>query len=143
MSSLCLSLPLFIVMTISLPCSGLFSEDDWKLVQLILTLFRNILAVQDISSQQKVEGSAIQYISLRDRFLELLFQENVMDLILVLTQHVGGSCVYFRHDNFLLLETFHYIFMGQDPELIAKAHLKSPEVGSHFLWHVKEIYPRQ
>ncbi|KAK2983623.1 hypothetical protein RJ640_023157 [Escallonia rubra] len=105
-----------------------FTEDDWKLVQLVLTLFRNILAVQNISVQQKVGGSALQFLYLRDRFLELLFQENVMDLILVLTQHVGGSRGYFRHDNLLLLETFYYIFMGQDAELIAKACMKGSKV---------------
>ncbi|KAK3010402.1 hypothetical protein RJ639_012889 [Escallonia herrerae] len=105
-----------------------FTEDDWKLVQLVLTLFRNILAVQNISMQQKVGGSALQFLHLRDRLLELLFQENVMDLILVLTQHVGGSRGYFRHDNLLLLETFYYIFMGQDAELIAKACMKGSKV---------------
>ncbi|KAH9677433.1 Timeless family protein [Citrus sinensis] len=99
-----------------------FTEDDSKLVQLVLTLFQNILAVQDIPLQQKAGGSAIQYVSLRDRFLELLFNENVMDIIIIITQHVCGSCGYFRQDNLLLLEIFHYIFMGQDPDLIAKAH---------------------
>ncbi|KAJ4843375.1 hypothetical protein Tsubulata_032681 [Turnera subulata] len=99
----------------------LITEDDWKLVQLVLTLFRNILAIQDISPVQKAGGSAIQLLSLRDKFLELLFNENVMDLIILVTQHVDGSCRYFRQDNLLLLEIFHYIFMGQDPELIAKA----------------------
>ncbi|RWR93245.1 Timeless protein [Cinnamomum micranthum f. kanehirae] len=105
-----------------------FTEDDWKLVQLVLTLFRNILAIQEITLQQKASGSATQFLCLRDRSLELLFQENVMDLILVLTQHVAGSCGYLRQDNILLLETFHYIFFGQDPELIAKAYQKDPKV---------------
>uniref|UniRef100_A0A803PQ24 Timeless N-terminal domain-containing protein n=1 Tax=Cannabis sativa TaxID=3483 RepID=A0A803PQ24_CANSA len=98
-----------------------FTEDDWKLVQLILTLFRNLLAIQEISLQQKVVGTATHYLSLRDKFLELLFRENVMDLIIVITQHFGG---YLRQDNLLLLEIFHYIFLGQDPELVSKAHLK-------------------
>ncbi|CAN4087655.1 unnamed protein product [Withania somnifera] len=108
-----------------------FTEDDWKMVQLVLTLFRNVLAIQDISTQQKSGGSMIEFVFLRDRFLELLFQENVMDVILVLSQQVGGfggSCSYLRHDNLLLLETFYYTFMGQLPELIAKAHLKDPKV---------------
>ncbi|KAK9292038.1 hypothetical protein L1049_019992 [Liquidambar formosana] len=105
-----------------------FTEDDWKLVQLVLTLFRNILAIQGISLQQKAGGSASQFLSLRDRFLELLFHENVMDLIIVFAQHVGGSCGYLRQDNLLLLETFHYIFMGQEPELVAKAYLKGSKV---------------
>ncbi|KAH9625383.1 hypothetical protein KSS87_011454, partial [Heliosperma pusillum] len=98
-----------------------FSDDDWKLVQLVLTLFRNILAVQDISIHQKALGSANQLITLRDDFLERLFKENVMDLIIIITQHIGGSCPYLRRDNMLLLEIYHYIFMCQDPELIAKS----------------------
>ncbi|KOM35905.1 hypothetical protein LR48_Vigan02g205500 [Vigna angularis] len=101
-----------------------FSEDDWKLVQLVLTLFRNILAVQEIPLHQKSGGLACQFLSLRDQFLELLFRENVMDIILVITQYVGGSNAYLRQDNLLLLEIFHYIFMGQDPELIIRAHSK-------------------
>ncbi|KAJ4954853.1 hypothetical protein NE237_011636 [Protea cynaroides] len=105
-----------------------FTEDNWKLVQLLLTLFRNLLAVQDLSLQQKASGSVTQFLSMRDRFLELLFRENVMDLIIVLIQHVGGSCCYFRQDNLLLLEILHYIFMGQEPELIAKASQKGSKV---------------
>ncbi|XP_041011926.1 protein timeless homolog isoform X2 [Juglans microcarpa x Juglans regia] len=111
----------------SLECET-FTEDDWKLVQLVLTLFRNVLAIQEISLQQKSGGSANQFLLLRDRFLELLFRENLMDLILVISQHIDGSCGFLHHDNFLLLEIFHYIFMGQEPELVAKAHLKGFKV---------------
>lgn len=100
----------------------MFTEDDWKLVQLVVTLFRNILAVQEITTQQRAAGSASECILLGDRFLELLFEENVMDLILVLTQHVGGQSGCFRQDNLLLLETFYYIYKGQVPEVVAKAH---------------------
>lgn len=92
-------------------------------MQLVVTLFRNILAIQDITMQQRAAGSASEFLRLRDRFLELLFEENVMDLILVLTQHVGGSSGIFREINLLFLETFYYIYKGQDPELIARAHL--------------------
>ncbi|KAJ0098812.1 hypothetical protein Patl1_20272 [Pistacia atlantica] len=81
-----------------------FTEDDWKLVQLVLTLFRNVLAVQDIPLQQKAGGSAAIFISLRDGFLELLLNENVMDIILAITPHVG------------------------DPEFVASAHHKVSKV---------------
>lgn len=91
-------------------------------------MFRNILAIQDISLQQKASGYATQCLFLRDRFIELLFHEHVTDLILVLTQHVGGSCSYLRQENFLLLEIFHYMFMGQEPELIAKPSKRGSEV---------------
>ncbi|KAL6123153.1 hypothetical protein ACLB2K_075676 [Fragaria x ananassa] len=104
--------------------SDVFTEDDWKLVQLVLTLFRNILAIQDISLHQKSGGTASQFLSRRDSFLELLFRENVMDLVLVITQHIGDHRSYLSHDNLLLLEIFHYTFMGQDPELIANAYSK-------------------
>ncbi|KAK6925919.1 Timeless, N-terminal [Dillenia turbinata] len=107
-----------------------FTEDDWKLVQLVLTFFRNILAIHDISLQQRAGGSATHFLSLRDRFLELLFNENVMDLILVLTQHVGGSCGYLRQDNLLLLEIFHYIFMGQESDWIARSSGDNSKVGT-------------
>lgn len=51
-----------------------------------------------------------------------------MDLILVLSQHTGGSQGYLRQDNLLLLEVFYHIFKGQEPELIAKACLKGSKV---------------
>lgn len=125
-------------MTNPVLCSESFTEDDWKLVQLVFTLFRNVLAIQEIPLQQKAGGCASQFLSLRERFLELLFHENVMDLIIVITQHVGGSYGYFRQDNLLLLEIFHYIFMGQEPELTAKAHLKGFKVG--FLSSISTVF---
>ncbi|KAL6509275.1 hypothetical protein OROGR_022585 [Orobanche gracilis] len=106
-----------------------FTEDDWKLVQLVLTLFRNILAIQDISTHQIAGGSATQFITLRDKLLEIFFTENVMDLILVLSQHTRGSHGFLRQDNLLFLEIYFYIFKGQEPELIAKACLKGSKVG--------------
>ncbi|XP_068659821.1 uncharacterized protein [Aristolochia californica] len=105
-----------------------FTEDDWKLVQLVLTLFRNVLAIQEITSEQKASGSATQFLFVRDRLLELLFQENVMDLILVLTQHVSDSHGYLHRDNMLLLDIFYHIFLGQEVESIAKATQKNCKV---------------
>ncbi|WOK95730.1 hypothetical protein Cni_G04437 [Canna indica] len=110
-----------------------FTEDDWKLVQLVLTLFRNVLAIHDITLQQKSAGSATQFFCLTDKFLELMFQENVMDLILVLTQHLNDSSGYLQQDNILLLETFYYIFLGQEPELIAKFSKKSSKVNEDII----------
>ena len=110
--------------------SNKFTEDDWKLVQLVFTLFRNILAVQEIPLHLKSAGSASHFLSLRDKFLELLFRENVMDIILVVSQNVGSSNVYLRQDNLLLLEIFHYIFTGQDPELIIRGYSNESKVTS-------------
>lgn len=98
-----------------------FNEEDWKLVQLVLTLFRNLLAIHDISPIQKAGESTCYFLSLRDQFLELLSRENVMDIFLVITQTIEGFNSLLRHDNLLLLEIYHYILLGQDMELIATA----------------------
>ncbi|CAN6327232.1 unnamed protein product [Urochloa humidicola] len=102
----------------------LFTEDDWKLVQLVLTLFRNILAIQEITLPQKASGEATHLLFLADSFLELMFQENVMDLILVLTQHIDEPSGYLKEENLLLMEIYHYLFLGRDPGLIARASSK-------------------
>ncbi|XP_039799804.1 protein timeless homolog isoform X3 [Panicum virgatum] len=102
----------------------LFTEDDWKLVQLVLTLFRNILAIQEITLPQKASGEATHLLFLADSFLELMFQENVMDLILVLTQHMDEPSGYLKEENLLLMEIYHYLFLGRDPGLIARASNK-------------------
>ncbi|MED6218463.1 hypothetical protein PIB30_026798 [Stylosanthes scabra] len=91
-------------------------------------LERNILAVQEIPLQQSSGGFATEFLSVRDKFLELLFRENVMDIILVISQYVGASSIYLQQDNLLLLEIFHYIFMGQDPEVIVRTHLDGVKV---------------
>lgn len=113
---------------LNISSSNTFTEDDWKLVQLVLTLFRNILAIHDITQQQKSAGLATQYFCLADRFLELMFEENVMDLIIVLTQHVNDSSGYLQQDNLLLLEIFNCIFLGRDPELIARVSKQANKV---------------
>ncbi|KAH9307878.1 hypothetical protein KI387_035789, partial [Taxus chinensis] len=100
---------------------GAFTEDDWKVIQLVFTLFRNLLAVQDPSPQQTMGRSTSQFAFLRDAFLEHLFHENVMDLLLALTQHISGLHSFLKQDNLLLLEIYHYIFWGQRPELVASA----------------------
>ena len=106
----------------------LFTEDDWKLVQLVLTLFRNILAIQEITLPQKASGEATHLLFLADSFLELMFQENVIDIILVLTQHMDEPSGYLKEENLLLMEIYHYLFLGRDPGLIARASDKGSKV---------------
>jgi timeless len=107
-----------------------FTEDDWKLVQLVLTLFRNVLATQrnHIISEGIRIGEATHLLFLADSFLELMFQENVMDLILVLTQHIDEPPGYLKEENLLSMEIYHYLFLGRDPGLIARASNKGSKV---------------
>ncbi|KAG0488837.1 hypothetical protein HPP92_007648 [Vanilla planifolia] len=112
---------------------GTFTEDDWKLVQLILTLFRNILSIQGITVQQKASGSATRFLHLTEKLLEIMFHENAVDLILVLVQHVNDPGGYIRQINLLLLEVLHYILLGWDPELVANTFINNTKDGSKML----------
>lgn len=60
-----------------------------------------------------------------------MFEENVMDVILVLTQHVEEDCGFIRQDKLLLLEIFYYVFLGRDPEVVAKSFKKGSQVFLH------------
>ena len=60
------------------------SEEDWKVVQLVLTLFRNLLAIPDPAP---TAASGNDHLTRgRDVLLERLFQEDVLDLLLAVTQ---------------------------------------------------------
>jgi len=60
------------------------TEEDWKVAQLVLTLFRNLLAIPDPAP---TAASGNDHLTRgRDVLLERLFQEDVMDLLLAVTQ---------------------------------------------------------
>ncbi|KAI5080095.1 hypothetical protein GOP47_0005574 [Adiantum capillus-veneris] len=102
--------------------SQTFSEDDWKVVQLVLTLMRNLVEIQDLSLQKVAVNESMRVISIRDKVLEHLFEENVMDLLLALAQHISGPTGLLRQDSILFLEIFHHVFWGQSPEKLATAN---------------------
>lgn len=87
----------------------------------MLTLFRNLLCICDPPHQQQITASSPQLQYLKDELLERLFRENVLDILLALVQHVGGSRSFLRHDNLLMVEIIHYIFWGQQPGTLASA----------------------
>ncbi|XP_024382213.2 uncharacterized protein [Physcomitrium patens] len=110
--------------------SGTLTDMDGKMFQLVLTLIRNLLAVDDPSSSLvRASVASPQALYVKDALIERLFNENVMDLLLALIQHVGGEQPFLRHDNLLILEIFNYLFSGQMPDVIAssydEAHAKS------------------
>ncbi|MCO5566400.1 hypothetical protein L7F22_020077 [Adiantum nelumboides] len=102
--------------------SQTFSEDDWKVVQLVLTLMRNLVEIQELSLQKMAVNESMRLLSIRDKLLEHLFEENVMDLLLALAQHISGPTGLLRQDSVLFLEIFHHIFWRQSPEKVAKAN---------------------
>lgn len=103
---------------------------DGKMFQLVLTLVRNLLAVDDPSSPL-VRASVVdsqQALYVKDALIERLFNENVMDLLLALTQHVGGEQPFLRQDNLLILEILNYLLASQMPDTIASAREKVQKV---------------
>ncbi|KAH9567681.1 hypothetical protein CY35_03G038000 [Sphagnum magellanicum] len=94
---------------------------DGKMFQLMLTFIRNLLAVDDSFSpltRTTTSGNALASY-FKDELLKRLFEESVTDLLLALTQHVGGDQPFLRKDNLLILEIFNYLFWGQSPDVIA------------------------
>jgi hypothetical protein len=55
-----------------------------------------------------------------------------MDVILLLTEHVEEDCGFIKQDKLLLLEIFYYVFLGQDPEVLAKSFKKGCQVDFAF-----------
>ncbi|KAL2632945.1 hypothetical protein R1flu_004424 [Riccia fluitans] len=98
---------------------GAAKEEDWKMIQLFLTLLRNLLAIPDALTHH-ISGCT-QYAFLKDRLLEVLFQESVMELVVALSQHTAGRHGGLRHDNFLILEILHHVLAGKRPEIVAAA----------------------
>eukprot|EP00850_Spirogloea_muscicola_P016653 SM000136S00199 [mRNA] locus=s136:393383:398241:- [translate_table: standard] len=86
-------------------------EEDWTRVQLLLTLFRNLLAIPDPPPQSSAASGNSHLAYLKDELVERLFEESVMDLLLALTPHVGArGGGGLRRDSLLLLEIYTHIF---------------------------------
>lgn len=111
-------------------CSGALTDMDGKMFQLVLTLIRNFLAIDDSSSPftRSAASSNSHATYLKDELLERLFKENVTDLLLALTQHVGGDHPFLREDNLLILEIFSHLVWGQLPNVIASSGDKLRQV---------------
>ncbi|CAK9270062.1 unnamed protein product [Sphagnum jensenii] len=112
--------------------SGSLTDMDGKMFQLMLTFIRNLLAVDDSFSpltRTTTSGNALASY-FKDELLKRLFEESVTDLLLALTQHVGGDQPFLRKDNLLILEIFNYLFWGQSPDVIATSKKKLSQESS-------------
>ncbi|KAJ7552476.1 hypothetical protein O6H91_06G056900 [Diphasiastrum complanatum] len=109
---------------------GSLTEDDWKMVQLVITLFRNLLAVST-PILPSMASTNPQWSYMRDAFLECLFQESVIDLLLALQQYVAGSHGIAQKENCLLLEILYHIFWGLRPDVLARIEADSKLAKNH------------
>eukprot|EP00854_Cymbomonas_tetramitiformis_P029077 gene29077-36151_t len=81
---------------------GTLMESDVKLVQLIVTLFRNLICISDCTP---TAASGNDHLTrLKDDLLKRFFDESVMEVLLLIAQDADRS--FFVEDAPLLLEIF-------------------------------------
>jgi timeless len=97
------------------------TDDDNMLIELVLTLFRNLLHVPNPEYTTVSGGEHLTH--LQEDFIILLHQELVLETVLLLAQLVEDDAN--RDWNLLLLELFYLLFRGHSPELVAN------ETGEH------------
>uniref|UniRef100_A0A7S3UDF9 DEK-C domain-containing protein n=1 Tax=Picocystis salinarum TaxID=88271 RepID=A0A7S3UDF9_9CHLO len=95
-------------------------ENDAMIVQLVLAFFRNLLCIADAER-------ATDFMNRNEEvMLERLFRENVMELVLVITQHCTQKP--FSNDVGILLEIHHRVFGKIKPyELVVSARKAEEE----------------
>jgi timeless len=91
------------------------TDDDNMLIELVLTLFRNLLHVPNPAYSSVSGGEHLTH--LQEDFIVLLKEEFVLDTVLLLAQLVEDEAN--RDWNLLLLELFYLLFRGQSPEMVA------------------------
>jgi timeless len=107
------------------------SEEDKLVIELVLTLFRNLLCIEDVCKGLTGGGGAEEEeasdVLLHMELLVLLDKEYVFDVVLFLCQGVQQ-----RENqpwNLLLMELLFHTLKGQDPEMVAKAGPRPAGVG--------------
>lgn len=89
---------------------------DIELIELVLALFKNLLAVADPPVTNNAQNATRFH--LQDNFIDTLKKESVLKLYLVLAQSVEADGN--RTMNVLLLETFYLLFRREDPHEIVQ-----------------------
>eukprot|EP00943_MAST-04B_sp_MAST-4B-sp1_P004971 g4971.t1 len=106
------------------------TDDDNMLIELILTLFRNLLHVPNPEYSSTSGGEHLSH--LQEDFIVLLHKELVLETVLLLAQLIENEAN--REWNLLLLELFYLLFRGQSPVSIAsengQRHLLNNNINS-------------
>eukprot|EP00242_Pyramimonas_sp_CCMP2087_P012572 CAMPEP_0198222400 /NCGR_PEP_ID=MMETSP1445-20131203/87918_1 /TAXON_ID=36898 /ORGANISM="Pyramimonas sp., Strain CCMP2087" /LENGTH=442 /DNA_ID=CAMNT_0043900897 /DNA_START=179 /DNA_END=1504 /DNA_ORIENTATION=+ len=105
---------------------GRMDETDTKIVQLILTLFRNLLCIPDSLHSNASAGDHMT--RLKDDLVQRFFTESVMEVILLIAQDANREP--FIQDSALILEIMHEVFKGQSPQLLADVDKPHSHPGS-------------
>uniref|UniRef100_A0A7S3VNX6 Timeless N-terminal domain-containing protein n=1 Tax=Dunaliella tertiolecta TaxID=3047 RepID=A0A7S3VNX6_DUNTE len=115
------------------------SEEQACSVQLVLTFLRNLLYVPEV----QVNRSEWRSNYLQEALYKNLFESDVMELLMVVSQHAGERP--FKSEMALLLDIFHQIYRGTEPEALMQAEAPPPPkpVAAHGSAAAREPQQRQ
>ncbi|GJP55868.1 hypothetical protein CLOM_g14890 [Closterium sp. NIES-68] len=107
--------------------SGRGTGDDWRLVQMIVTLVRNLLAIPDPPPDVSSASAWAHLCFLQDDFIRALFRSGFPDVLLFLISCLDTpeTAPSLRHDNLLFLEVVNLLFQGLPPKDAAIAAFRS------------------
>eukprot|EP00939_MAST-03C_sp_MAST-3C-sp1_P001922 g1922.t1 len=101
----------------SIESTGKCSERDEIMLELVLTLFKNLLTVNNDERISSASGGS-QHTHVREDLLKCFHEDSVLDTIVAIVELIGGGI--FEEFNVLVLELIHLIFRGYDPKGIIK-----------------------
>ncbi|CAI7739563.1 unnamed protein product [Closterium sp. NIES-54] len=107
--------------------SGRGSSDDWRLVQMIVTLVRNLLAIPDPPPDVSSASAWAHLCFLQDDLIRSLFRSSFQDILLFLISclHAPETAPALRHDNLLFLEILNLLFRELPPKDAAVAAFRA------------------
>ncbi|CAI5530235.1 unnamed protein product [Closterium sp. Naga37s-1] len=107
--------------------SGRGSSDDWRLVQMIVTLVRNLLAIPDPPPDVSSASAWAHLCFLQDDLIRSLFRSGFPDILLFLVACLDApeTAPALRHDNLLFLEILNLLFRELPPKDAAVAAFRA------------------
>lgn len=102
-----------------------FSEKDEELLELVLTLFGNLL---NVSNDKEKGGSAGAHMSrIHERLLQCFEKELVLDTIVAVVDLIGSGDYAIEY-HMLILDVIHLIFRGYDPKDVVDGGVDSSKL---------------
>ncbi len=94
------------------------TEADHLVIELVLHFIRNLLCAEPVIKLSREAHES--HIRLQEELIAALHDELVLEVILVLSQHLDDHASEDAHYNLLLMEITHHLIKNQDPVLVAK-----------------------
>ena len=94
------------------------TEADHLVIELVLHFIRNLLCAEPVIKLSREAHES--HMRLQEELIAMFHDELVLDIVLVLAQHLDDRSNEDAHYNLLLMEIIHHLLKNQDPVLVAK-----------------------